>query len=195
MTTPSEFLDLAFRHAHTANKFKDQPVGDALLHELYELAKWGPTSLNCQPMRLVFVRSAEGKQRLKQALMPGNVDKTMAAPVLVIVATDKRFYEQLPTQFPAVPGARDMMAGNAALAQSTGFRNGSLQGAYLMLAARMLGLAVGPMSGFDPAKLNAAFFPSGDWEANFLFNLGYGDDTGNRPRGPRLDFDAVARFA
>lgn len=195
MSTTTELVDLVFRSAHTATQFTDRPVQDGLLRELYDVAKWGPTSVNCQPMRLVFVRTAEGKQRIKSALMPGNVEKTMAAPVVVVVATDRRFYEQLPKQFPAMSGARDMLAADPAFAYSTGFRNSRLQGAYLMLAARMLGLAVGPMSGFDPAKLNAELFPDGDWEANFLFNLGYGDAAGYRPRGPRLDFEVVARMA
>lgn len=188
-------LDQAFYEARTAHKFTDQPVTDETLHALVDLCKWGPTSLNCQPMRLVFVRSAEAKAKLKESLSPNNADKTMAAPVTAIVAWDTAFYDQLVTQFPANPTMRDMFAGNAKLAQDTAFRNGSLQGAYLMIAARMLGLAAGPMSGFDAAKLNAAFFPDGAWTANFLVNLGYPDPAGYRPRGPRLAFDKMARIA
>lgn len=187
-------LDQAFVAAHTANKFTDQPVSDDTLRALYDLCKWGPTSMNCQPMRLVFVRGAAAKAKLKDALSPGNVDKTMAAPVTAIVAMDTQFFDHLPTQFPPMPTARDMFAGNAGLSADTAMRNSSLQGGYLMIAARLLGLAAGPMSGFDPAKLNAAFFPDGRVKANFLVNLGYADAAGNRPRGPRLDFDAAARI-
>jgi nitroreductase len=191
----SRSLDQAFVAAHTANKFTDQPVSDDTLRALYDLCKWGPSSMNCQPMRLVFVRSAEAKARLKEALSPGNVDKTMAAPVTVIVGMDTQFFEHLPTQFAPMPAARDMFAGNATLAADTAMRNSSLQGGYLMVAARMLGLAAGPMSGFDPAKVNAAFFPDGRVKANFLVNLGYADASGNRPRGPRLAFEDVAQIA
>jgi nitroreductase len=191
----SRSLDQAFVAAHTANKFTDQPVGDDTLRALYDLCKWGPSSMNCQPMRLVFVRSAEAKARLKEALSPGNVDKTMAAPVTAIVAMDTQFYEHLPTQFAPMPTARDMFAGNATLAADTAMRNSSLQGGYLVIAARMLGLAAGPMSGFDPAKVNAAFFPDGRVKANFLVNLGYADVSGYRPRGPRLSFEDVAQIA
>lgn len=187
-------LAQTFVDAHTANQFAPQPVDDATLHALYDLCKWGPTSMNCQPMRLVFVRSEVAKARLKPCLSPGNVDKTMAAPVTAIVASDSSFFEHLPTQFPAFAGAREMFAGNAALAAETALRNSSLQGAYLMVAARMLGLAAGPMSGFDPARLNEAFFPEGRIRANFLVNLGWPDARGHRPRGPRLAFDDVARI-
>lgn len=186
--------DQAFIAAHTANKFTDQPVDDATLHALYELCKWGPTSMNCQPMRLVFVRSAAAKARLKPCLSAGNADKTMAAPVTAIVAMDTRFFEHLPAQFAPMPAAREMFAGNATLAADTAMRNSSLQGAYLIVAARMLGLAAGPMSGFDAAKLNAEFFADGRFKANFLVNLGVADPAGNRPRGPRLDFAEVARI-
>ncbi|HEX7637320.1 MAG TPA: malonic semialdehyde reductase [Burkholderiaceae bacterium] len=183
-----------FLDARTFNKFQPRPVDDATLRRLVDLAKWGPTSMNAQPGRFVFVRSAEAKEKLKPALMPGNRDKTMAAPVTVIVAHDVAFHEHLPTQFPAMPGARDMFAGSDAMRESTAFRNGSLQGAYLILAARALGLDAGPMSGFDPAAVDAAFFPDGRWKSNFLVNLGYGDPAGNHPRGPRLPFETVARI-
>lgn len=195
MSTPLNDLAIQqlFTDAHTANKFTDAPVDDALLNRLYDLAKFGPTSMNCQPMRLLFVKSPEAKARLKACLSPGNVDKTMAAPVTAIVAMDTAFHEFMPTQFPAMPAANQMFASNEALSQATAFRNSSLQGAYLIMAARTLGLAAGPMSGFDPAKLDAEFFPDGRWQVNFLINLGYADATGYRPRGPRLGFDVAAR--
>jgi len=194
MSANDAALDLIFRTARSFNRFTDQPVSDDTLRQLYVLLKWGPTSMNCQPARYVFVKSAEAKARLKPGLAPGNADKTMAAPVTVIVAQDPRFYEQLPAQFPAVPGARDMFAGNAALADATAFRNSSLQAAYLIVAARALGLDCGPMSGFDAAKVDAEFFPGGEFKSNMLINLGYGDAAGNYPRGPRLGFDEVARI-
>lgn len=187
-------LDQIFRSARTLHTFTAEPVTDETLRALYELAKWGPTSMNCQPMRLVFVRSEQAKARLKPALSPGNVDKAMAAPVVAIVASDTRFYDQLPTQFPANPDARNLFAGNEQLAADTAMRNSSLQGAYLILAARSLGLAAGAMSGFNPSVLNSAFFADGAWQVNFLINLGWGDATGVRPRGPRLTFEDVVRI-
>lgn len=195
-TTPlaDSALDQIFRSARTFNKFQDKPVSDATLQALYELAQWGPTSMNCQPMRLVFVRSAEAKAKLKQALMPGNVDKTLAAPVTAIVASDRQFYEHLPTQFPALPQARDLFAGNATLAAETALRNSSLQAAYLMIAGRALGLDSGAMSGFNPQMVNELFFPDGRHQANLLINFGYGDPSGNWPRGPRLAFEDVTRI-
>ena len=193
-TTATEALDRAFFKARTFNRFTDQAIDDATLHQLHETFKWGPTSMNCQPARLVFVRSAAAKEKLLPALSPGNRDKTAAAPVTVIVAQDTQFYEQLPSQFPAMPTALQMFAQNAQLAADTAMRNSALQGAYLIIAARLLGLDAGPMSGFDAAKLNEAFFPDGRWKANFLVNLGIGDPAGNHPRGPRLAFDEVARI-
>ncbi|ROZ75043.1 malonic semialdehyde reductase [Ramlibacter sp. WS9] len=184
----SAALDQIFLAARTFNKFTSDPVGDDMLHQLYDLYKWGPTSMNTQPGRVVFVRTAEAREKLKPALMPNNVEKTMAAPVVAIVAYDTAFFEHMPTQFPANPGARDMFANNAGLSADTATRNSALQGAYLIIAARALGLAAGPMSGFNPAVLNEAFFPDGRWKANFLVNLGWGDPSGNRPRGPRLAF-------
>ncbi|KKB63467.1 malonic semialdehyde reductase [Robbsia andropogonis] len=183
-----------FTEAHTANRFTDEPVSDDALHMLYEAAKFGPTSMNCQPMRLIFVRGAEAKARLCAVLAPGNVEKTMAAPVTVIVAMDKQFHEQMASQFPAMPNAAGMFAANPALAEETALRNATLQGAYLMIAARLAGFSVGPMSGFDRAGVDAAFFAGTEWRANFLFNLGVADPAGFRPRGPRLSFDEVARI-
>lgn len=196
MTTSlsSEALDQLFVQARTHNGFAPEPVAEATLRHLYSLMKWGPTSMNCQPARLVFVTSAAGKARLAPALAPGNLDKTMAAPATVIVATDSRFYEHLPTMFAAYD-AKSTFEGNAELAASTAFRNGTLQGAYLILAARALGLDCGPMSGFDADKLNAEFFPDGRYQANFLCNLGVGDPARLYPRGPRLSFEEACEIA
>jgi 3-hydroxypropanoate dehydrogenase len=192
-TLPEASLDQLFRAARTAHGFAPDPVPDEMLHALYDLLRWGPTSMNCQPGRYLFVRSAQAKARLRPALSEGNVAQTMAAPVTVIVASDSRFYEHLPAQFPAYD-ARPMFAGNDALAQSTAARNGTLQGAYLILAARALGLDCGPMSGFDAARVDAEFFPGGRLRANFLVNLGVADPGRTYPRGPRLAFGEVAQI-
>jgi 3-hydroxypropanoate dehydrogenase len=186
-------LDQLFRTARTAHGFRADPVPAPTLHALYDLLRWGPTSMNCQPARFVFVRSAEAKERLKPALSPGNVAQTMAAPVTAIVASDARFFEHLPTQFPAYD-ARPMFEKDPAIAQATAFRNGSLQGAYLILAARALGLDCGPMSGFNAAAVDAEFFPDGRFKTNFLVNLGVADPAKTFPRGPRLDFATAARI-
>lgn len=195
MSTPAatSALDLAFAQARTFNKFTTQAVSDDTLRQLYDLAKWGPTSMNTQPGRFIFVRSPAAKARLAPALAAGNLDKAMAAPVTVIVAQDTQFYEHLPEQFPAM-NAKPMFEGNAALSQATATRNSTLQGAYLIVAARLLGLDCGPMSGFDAAKVDAEFFADGRFKANFLINLGYGDASGNHPRGPRLGFDVAAHI-
>ncbi len=195
MTAPltDAALDQLFRSAHTAHGFAPGTIADATLQALYDLLKWGPTAFNCQPARFVFVRSAAAKDRLRPCLSPGNVAQSMAAPVTVIVATDTCFYDHLPAQYPAYD-ARPIFAGNAAAAQSAGLRNGTLQGAYLLLAARALGLDCGPMSGFDAAAVNAEFFPDGRCQANFLVNLGVADPLKNYPRGPRLDFDVAAQI-
>ena len=187
-------LDQIFRRARTANDFTAEPVPDELLRQVYELAALGPTSMNTQPARYVFVRTPEGKARLKDCLSPGNVDKTMAAPVTAIVAVDSQFHEHMP-QIWHGEGAREMFAGNAALAQATALRNGTLGGAYLMMAARALGLDCGPMSGFDMDKVNAAFFADGRCKANFLVNLGYGDPAALFPRNPRLAFEQACTLA
>ncbi len=194
MTLNDAALDQLFRSARTANGFTDQPVSDELLRQVYELAAFGPTSMNTQPARYVFVRTPEGKARLKACLSPGNVDKTLAAPVTTIVAVDSQFYEHMP-QIWHGEGAREMFAGNATLAQATALRNGTLGGAWLIMAARALGLDCGPMSGFDMDKLNAAFFPDGRCKANFLINLGHGDDSALFPRNPRLAFDQACTLA
>ncbi|MCG8428824.1 MAG: malonic semialdehyde reductase [Chromatiales bacterium] len=181
-------LDTLFREARTHNSWQDKPVTDELLQRLYDVMKWGPTAMNGVPARLVFVKSQVAKEKLKPALSPGNLEKTMAAPVTVIVAYDLRFFDHLPTLFPAYD-ARPTYEANPELAQTAAFRNGTLQGGYLILAARALGLDVGPMSGFDSEKVNEAFFPDGQTKSNFIANLGYGDDSGLYPRGPRLAFE------
>jgi len=186
-----EAVNQLFLEAHTFNKFTDRPVEDETIRRIYDLLKWGPTAVNCQPARYVFVKSREGKARLVPALNPGNVAKVEAAPATVIVAFDLRFFEHLASQWTAYDAAAPF-AGNAPLAQTAAFRNGSLQGAYLIMAARALGLDCGPMSGFDNARVDAEFFPEGRFKSNFLINLGYGADNGYYPRGPRLAFDDAA---
>ena len=186
-------LDQLFRSARTVHGFKPVPVSDDLIQRLYELLKWGPTAFNAQPARFVFVRSPEAKARLQPALSAGNQAQTAAAAVTVIVAHDKRFQDHLPTQFP-VYDAKPLFDGNPALAQATAFRNSSLQGAYLILAARALGLDAGPQSGFNPQAVNDAFFPDGQYEVNFIVNLGVADHGATHPRGPRLAFDDVAQI-
>jgi len=187
-------IDLLFREARSHNKFQDRPVPDSLLQELYELAKLGPTSGNCCPARFVFVRTPEGKERLRPALSSGNLAKTMSAPVTAIVAMDEKFYDQLPRLFPHA-NARSWFTSSPALAAETAFRNASLQGAYLILAARALGLDAGPMSGFKADVVDAAFFQGTDFKSNFLVNLGYGDADGLFGRLPRLAFEEACAFA
>ncbi len=186
-------LDQLFRQARTAHAFKPVPVTDETIHQLYDLLKWGPTAFNAQPARYVFVRSPEAKERLQTALMPSNAAQTMAAGVTVIVAQDTRFYEHLPTQYPAYD-AKPIFEGNAAAAQATASRNSSLQGAYLILAARALGLDAGPQSGFNAELLDQAFFPDGRYKSNFLVNLGVADPASTYPRGPRLAFDEAVNI-
>lgn len=192
---PQAALDQLFLQAHTLNAWQDKPVADELLQRLYDALRMAPTSMNCSPARIVFVKTPTAKAKLDSALMEGNRAKTMAAPVTAIIAYDTRFFEQLPTLFPPNPKARDMFAGNAALADITAFRNGTLQGAYLLLAARALGLDCGPMSGFDNAKVDELFFAGTTYKSNFLCNLGYGDSKGIYPRAPRLSFDQACRIA
>ena len=182
-------LDLLFREARSHNKFTDDPISDDTLRQLYELLKFGPTSANSSPARFLFLRTAEAKQRLAPALSSGNLAKTMAAPVTVIVAYDPKFFEHLPKLFPHNPDATSWFTSNDALAATTAFRNGTLQGAYLMLAARALGLDTGGMSGFDNDKVDKEFLADRGWRSNFLVNLGRGDWSGVFDRSPRLDFD------
>src|SRR5687768_10015220 len=191
-TADDKSLDMMFRNARTHSAWLNKPVDDALLIKAYDLAKMGPTSANCSPMRIVFVKSKTAKEKLKPCLSEGNVDKTMAAPVTAIIGHDMEFYEKLPKLFPHTD-ARSWFAGKDAVIQSTAFRNGSLQGAYFMLAARALGLDCGPMSGFDNAKVDAAFFAGTTVKSNFLCNLGYGDASKLFPRSPRLSFEEACQ--
>lgn len=186
-------LDTLFREARTHSEWQSRPVSDELLYQIFDLLKWAPTSANSSPARFVFVRSVEAKQRLMPAIAPGNMEKTKAAPVTVIVAHDTEFYEKLPTLFPHAD-ARSWFAGNQSLIETTAFRNGTLQGAYLIMAARSLGLDAGPMSGFDNAKVDQTFFPEGKIKSNFLINLGYGNKSKLFPRSPRLSFEEAAQI-
>lgn len=179
-------LEQVFLNARTFNKFTNKDVSDELFLQLYDLMKWGPTSMNCQPGHYVVVKGLDAKKRLNPALAPGNQEKSMSAPATIIVATDTQFYQHMPTQFPANPKAQNLFESDEALAQQTAFRNSTLQGGYLILAARMLGLDCGPMSGFDNAAVDAEFFADGRYQSNFLINIGYGDPSKNYPRGPRL---------
>jgi 3-hydroxypropanoate dehydrogenase len=184
-------LNLLFLNARTANGFTDKPVPLELLKEVYDIAKFGATSMNTQPARYVFVTTPQAKARLAPALAPGNLDKTNAAPVTVIVAKDTRFFEHMPDIW-HTPNAQAMFEGNAPMAQATATRGTTLSGAYFMIAARSLGLACGPMSGFDAAKVNAEFFPDGRCQVDFLLNLGYADHSKEFPRNARLAFEQVA---
>jgi 3-hydroxypropanoate dehydrogenase len=183
-------IEALFTTARTQNKWTDQAVSDADLHAIFDILKMGPTSANCSPARFVFVRTPEGKEKLKPALSAGNMEKTMTAPVTVIVAHDPKFYDKLPQLFPHAD-ARSWFVSSEALAATTAFRNGTLQGAYLMIAARALGVDSGAMSGFDKSKVDAAFFAESGFKSNFLINLGHGDSTGLFPRSPRFSFDEV----
>ncbi|WP_368418605.1 malonic semialdehyde reductase [Rhodovarius sp.] len=187
-------LDQLFREARTHNAWQDRPVTDEQLHALYDVLKFGPTSANSSPARFIFVRTPEGKAKLKGSLSPGNIEKTMTAPVTVIVAHDPKFYDLLPKLLPHAD-AKNWFSGNYSLAEQTAFRNGTLQGGYLIMAARALGLDTGPMSGFDSGKVEEAFMTDNGWKANLLINIGYGDPAGLFPRSPRLAFDEACRFA
>lgn len=193
---PPAALDQLFSAARSHHAWTDRPVSDATLRALYELVKWGPTSGNLQPARIVFVRSAEGRARLLPALegMGSNPAQVRAAPVTAIIAQDRRFYEQAGRLFPRMD-VKPMFEADAAFAESIAYRSSSLTGAYLMLAARGLGLDVCPMSGFDNAVLDAAFFEGTDWKANFICTIGHGDDAKLHPRDPRLDFEEACRLA
>jgi 3-hydroxypropanoate dehydrogenase len=193
-TETAAIEELLFTEARSFNKWQDRAVSDAEVEALYDLVKMGPTSGNCCPARFVFVRSAEGKEKLRPALSKGNLDKTMTAPVTAIIGYDAEFYEQLPRLFPHAD-ARSWFTSSPELAHNTAFRNGSMQGAYLILAARSLGLDTGPLSGFDNALVDEAFFAGTPVKSNFLVNIGYGDASGNFGRLPRLAFDEAARFA
>jgi 3-hydroxypropanoate dehydrogenase len=204
MKTPigNDTHDVLFRHARTHNVWLDKPVSDSVLHELYELMKWGPTSANSCPARIIFLRTPEAKARLIPALSPGNVEKTKQAPVTAIIGYDLKFYEQTPKLFPNNPAMKDNFANNQKLAEITAFRNGTLQGGYFIVAARSLGLDCGAMSGFDNSKVDAEFFSGDagnppefvDVKSNFLCNIGYGDESKLFPRNPRLPFDEACRL-
>jgi len=188
-----DLLDLIFRNGRTHSVWLDKPVEDDLLRQVYDLAKMGPTSANCCPMRVTFVKSLEAKEKLKPHLDKGNMAKTMAAPVTAIIAYDLEFYEQLPKLFPHTD-ARSWFVGKPSYIQNTAFRNGTLQGAYFMLAARSLGLDCGPMSGFNNDAVDKTFFTNTSIRSNFLCNLGYGDSSQLFLRSPRLSFDEVCKI-
>lgn len=186
-------LDQLFREARTHFAWQDKPVPEELMKELYNLVKMGPTSANGGHGRFVFVTTEEGKAKLLPTMAEGNVEKTRTAPVTVIVAYDTRFHEQLPKLFP-IYDLKPMFDGNAPMIEEHALRNSSLQGGYLILAARALGLDAGPMSGFDPDRVNAEFFPDGQYRVNFIMNIGYGDESKLFPRLPRLEFEEAAQI-
>ncbi|SMG59583.1 malonic semialdehyde reductase [Paraburkholderia susongensis] len=190
----SEPLDIharqqLFTQARSQNAWLANPISDELLRELFELTRWGPTSMNCSPMRVTFVRSPGARERLLSAVSAGNVEKVRSAPIVAIIAHDLAFYEKLSTLFPHRPNAGDIFRSQPALAEETGFRNSSLQGGYFILAARLLGLDCGPLSGFDARLVNSLFFEGTSLRVNFLCCLGYGDPAGLFPRSPRFEFD------
>ena len=197
-TIDDHSLDQLFRHARTANGWLAGEVSDQQLQAAFDLMKMAPTAANAQPARFVFLRSADAKSRLKPALSPGNLEKTMAAPVVAIIAYDTMFHEYLPKVFPHNPDARSWFEGDSAAARSarelSALRNGTLQGAYFMLAARAVGLDCGPMSGFDASRLDQEFFPDGRWKSNFLCNLGHADPAKTFARSPRFEFNEVCQM-
>ncbi len=182
-----------FKEARSQNGWRPEPVSDEELRKAYDIAKWGPTSMNTQPMRVVFLRSAEAKERVKPALSPGNVEKVMSAPVVAVIAYDTEFHAHLPKIFPHNPNAQGIFTGNPAAIEPTAFRNGTLQAAYFMLALRAVGLDVGPMSGFDAAKVNEEFFANTSFRVNMLCGIGHGDPSKIFNRSPRLDFEKVTQ--
>ena len=193
ITTEQTLIAALFREARTFSHWQARPVSEAVVEAAFALACLGPTSANCQPLRLVLVRSPAAKERLLPCVSSGNFEKVRTAPITAIVAYDRHFFEALPRLYPHTD-ARGWFTSNAALAEETGFRNSSLQGAYFILALRAQGLDCGPMSGFDADKVDTAFFPDGRYRTNFLLNIGYGDRDRLRPRLPRLDFSEVARW-
>ena len=192
---PDATLDQIFREARSQNGWKDTPVSETLIRAIYDLARMGPTSANSSPARFVFCASAEAKDKLAALASAANASKILAAPVTVIIGHDLTFYEKIPELFPHNPGAKDWFSSSAALAETTAFRNGTLQGAYLMIAARALGLDCGPMSGFDNAKVDAAFFPGTSIKSNFICSIGEGDPSKVFARSPRLAFEDACRIA
>ncbi|MBR2535189.1 MAG: malonic semialdehyde reductase [Hyphomicrobium sp.] len=189
----NDALNQLFLTARTHNKWQPRDVSDDLLRQLVNLMKMAPTSVNCSPVRITFVKSPDAKARLKPFLMEGNVEKTMLAPATAIIATDYRFYDYLPKLYPHTD-AKSWFTGNNEFADTSAFRNGTLQGGYFILAARSVGLDCGPMSGFDNAGVDAEFFKGTEFRSNFLCNLGYGDPAGLHPRSPRFTFDEIARI-
>lgn len=187
-------LDLIFREARSFSTWTDRKISEVTLQAVYDLMRWGPTSANCSPARLVFLTSDEARERMKTHIAPGNLDKLMTAPVTVIIASDSKFYDCIPELMPHNPAAREWFSGDEALAEETAFRNSTLQGGYFMIAARALGLDCGPMSGFDAAGVNAEFFPDGQVKANFLCALGHGKPEDLFPRSPRLGFDDACQI-
>ena len=189
-------LEQLFGGARTHNAWRDEPVGDDVLHDLYDQMKWAPTSANCSPLRILFLKSESSKRTLEPMLMEGNRAKTMSAPVVAILAYEHEFYERLDELFPHAPNFKNLFIGEEkrAHAEETAMRNSSLQGGYFILAARALGLDCGPMSGFNAKAIDAHWFPDGDCHVNFLCNLGYGDESGVHPRSPRLSFDVACKI-
>ena len=190
----SESINQIFTGARTHHAWLDREVGDDVLSQIFDVAKWGPTSVNSLPARFLFLKSSAAKGNLLPALAGSNVEQVQAAPVTAVIAFDEKFYEKLPALFTAFD-AKALFQGNPGLSAETAFRNSALQGAYFMLAARALGLDVGPMSGFDNAKVDEIFFSGTSWKSNFLCNIGYGDPAKLFPRGPRLSFDQAAKIA
>lgn len=187
-------LDQIFRTARSYNGWQDADINDVTLDAIYQTAAYGPTSANCSPARFVFLKSGAAKERLKPLLLPTNIDKVMASSVVAIIGYDLEFYEKIPQLFPHNPGARDWFAGNDALIAETAMRNGTLQGAYLMIAARALGYDCGPMSGFDRAGVDKEFFAGTSVQSNFICSLGVGDPASIFERSPRLTFDEACEI-
>ncbi len=193
LNVAQEFLRQLFLDARTHSKWSDKNVSNELLQQIYDLARMGPTSANCQPLRILFIRSEDAKQRLRESLNPGNVEKTMAAPVTAIFAMDMEFYQHMPSLFHD-PTAKDWFAGKPEMIADTAMRNATLQAGYFILAARALGLDCGPMSGFNKAKLDAEFFANTSWRSNFLCNLGHGIEEALHPRNRRFDFSETCKI-
>jgi len=190
MTKPEDILTQGRSH----NEWLKKDVPDSLLHQLYDIMKWGPTSANCSPARIVFIKTTEAKKRLIKHVIESNAEKTLSAPVTAIIAYDKKFYDHIPKLFPHNPDAKDWFSGSEEFAEKTAFRNSSLQGAYFIIAARLLGLDCGPMSGFDNEGLDKEFFSDTSFKSNFICNIGYGDESKLFKRSPRFDFDQICKI-
>ncbi len=190
MTKPEDILTQGRSH----NEWLKKDVPDSLLHQLYDIMKWGPTSANCSPARIVFIKTTEAKKRLIKHVIESNAEKTLSAPVTAIIAYDKKFYDHIPKLFPHNPDAKDWFSGSEEFAEKTAFRNSSLQGAYFIIAARLLGLDCGPMSGFDNEGLDKEFFSDTAFKSNFICNIGYGDESKLFERSPRFDFDQICKI-